>query len=184
LTPKGLAFAMQALIALYEGDGNRAWTLMDGVWRELTKSHFLRVEFEAIGALEVRASAAIAAAAAHHGAKSFVREATRAASALARKHASWAVALSMLKRACIANLRGERTATVELLNRAESEFRVCEMAHYTAVCQYRRGKLIAGSEGDGLVAAAEAWAKSQRVVNPSRMFDMLAPGPWGEAGER
>jgi len=39
--------------------------------------------------------------------------------------------------------------------------------------------LLGGSEGQALIDGALAWAASQRVGDPPRIFDMLAPGKWG-----
>jgi hypothetical protein len=178
LTQDLYAIALQAPIALYMGDGNRAWTLIDRPWRELAKSQFLRVEHASVVALHMRASAAIGIAALSDEAKDRLGEALKCAHKLARKRSQWPAALSLLIRAGVASVRGEREQTRDLLERAEDAFRTVGMAHFIAVCQYRRGALTGGDEARTLIAAAEAWATSHGVVNPARMFDMLAPGRW------
>jgi eukaryotic-like serine/threonine-protein kinase len=160
------------------GDGRRAWTLVDASWRELRKSQFLRVEHAAMAALSVRASAALAVAALDQGSPAHAREAAACAQKLARKHSRPSKAAALLIHAGVASIRGERQPAVDLLQRAEAEFRICEMAHFVAACQYRRGGLIDGDEGRALIAAAQAWATAQRVVKPACVFDMLAPGRW------
>ena len=67
---------------------------------------------------------------------------------------------------------------LELLGRAEAEFQSVDMSHYVAACRYRRGMLVGGEEGHALVVAGQTWASRQGVVNPPRVFDMLAPGRW------
>jgi hypothetical protein len=172
------ALAQQVSIALYTRDGHRAWTLVDASWRPLAKSQFLWVEHAAIVALHIRANAAIAVAVLSDGAKQRLGEALKCARKLAGKHSRWARGLSLLIRAGVASVRGERRGALEFLPRAEAEFHACEMAQFVAVCQYRRGTLIGGDEGRALIAAAETWATSQRVINHARVFDMLAPGRW------
>jgi hypothetical protein len=106
------------------------------------------------------------------------KEALQNARILTRKHPRWAKAVALQIRAGVANVRQQRQAALELLQQAEAEFRACEMAHVVAACQYRQGTLRGGEEGRAAIATAEAWAVSQRVMNPPRMFDMLAPGRW------
>jgi len=62
--------------------------------------------------------------------------------------------------------------------RAETAFRAADMAHYLSACEYRRRALLGTERGQALIASAKAWATSQGVVNPPRIFDMLAPGRW------
>jgi serine/threonine protein kinase len=172
------ALAQHVSIALYMGDGHRAWTLVEAAWPRLTKSQFLWVEHAAIVALQIRSNAAIGAAALNRDAPSHIREALKCARRLARKNARWATAQSLLTRASAAGIRGERQQALDFLQRAESEFRACQMAQFVAVCQYRRGTMTGGDEGQAALAAAGAWAASQHVVNAAGVFNMLAPGIW------
>jgi hypothetical protein len=105
-------------------------------------------------------------------------EALTCARKLARKQSAWAQPISLLIRAGVASVRQQDTVALDLLERAEREFRAIEMAHFVAACQYRRGTLLGTDDGRTLVRAAEAWAASQGVVNPRRVFEMLAPGCW------
>jgi hypothetical protein len=178
LLPNIWALGIQVFIALYVGDAERAWSLVESSWRNVEKSKFLRVQWATIAAVEPRARAAIAAAAAKGGSAGYLKVAAACAATLARKNPRWATPLSLLIQAGVANVRRERQETLDFLQRAETEFQTCGMAQYVAVCKYRRGMLIAGEEGRILIAAAEGWAKSQRVVNPARVFDMLTPGQW------
>jgi hypothetical protein len=155
--------------------------MAETLWRKFAKSQFSRVEYAAIVTLNVRGCAAIAAAAANNDRQPYIGVAMKCARTLARKHARWASAVSLLIEACVANVKSERQRTLDLLQRAEVEFRACEMLDYVSACQYRRGTLVGDKEGRELIAAAGKWATSQRVVNPARVFDMLAPGRWEPA---
>ena len=178
LMPRVWMLNLEVYMALYSGDGDRAWDLVSSHWPALKASQFLRVDYLAIVSLEFRARAAIAAAAMDATRKHHLRDAMRCARKLSRKEPIWAHAFSMLIRAAVASVRRERKATVELLERAEAQFLAADMAHYVAACQYRRGMSIGGERGPALVATAEAWANSQGIVNPARIFNMLAPGRW------
>jgi hypothetical protein len=170
------ALAQHVSIALYMGDGHRAWALAEAAWPRLMKSQFLWVEHAAIVALQIRSNAAIAEAALSRDGRWHIREALKCARKLSRKNARWATALSLLIRGGAASIRGDRQQALDFLRRAETEFRACQMAQFVAMCQHRRGTLTGGDEGRAAIAAAESWAASQHVVNAPRLFDMLAPG--------
>jgi hypothetical protein len=178
LMPKVWRLSLEVYIAMYAGDGNRAWSLVNAQWPMLTASQFLRVEYVAITALDIRGRAAIAAATSDTDPNDHLKEALKCARKLSRKRARWARAIGMLIRAGVASVRRQEAVTVQLLEGAEAEFRTSDMSHYVAACQYRRGILIGGDKGQALTAAAEAWANSQGVVDLARIFDMLAPGKW------
>lgn len=177
LVPNVWAFNLEVYLALYTGDGARAWSIVDAHWPALSASYFLRIEYLAIVVLDVRARAAVSAAAndrqEHH-----LREAVRCARKLARKHSRWAKAVAVLIRACVASVRRQRQTALELLERAEAEFQLVDMSHYVAACRYRRGMLVGGDQGRVLVAAGQTWASRQGIVNPPRVFELLAPGKW------
>ena len=61
---------------------------------------------------------------------------------------------------------------------SEAEADALHISQYVATCRYRRGTLLGGSQGQALMAEALDWAASQRIAEPSRIFDMLAPGRW------
>jgi hypothetical protein len=178
LMPKVWRLTLEVYIAMYTGDGDRAWSLVNAQWPMLAASQFLRVEYVAITALDIRARAAIAAARSDIDPNHHLKEALKCARKLSRKRTRWARAIGMLIRAGVASVRRQEAVTVQLLEDAEAEFRRSDMSHYVAACQYRRGILIGGDNGQALTAAAEAWASSQGVVNLARIIDMLAPGKW------
>jgi hypothetical protein len=177
LVPNVWAFNLQVYIALYAGDPERAWSLVESEWPALAASYFLRVEYVAIIALDVRARAAIAAAR-NRNQRRLLSDALGCARKLARKHSGWAHPISLLIRAGVASVKQQQDVARELLERAETGFRAAEMAHFVAACQYRRGTLVGGAAGQALVTAAQDWAASEGLANPRRVFEMLAPGRW------
>jgi hypothetical protein len=52
------------------------------------------------------------------------------------------------------------------------------MNHYAAAARYRRGQLIGGDAGRELVETAADWMRNHQMVNPARLVELLAPGPW------
>ena len=65
-----------------------------------------------------------------------------------------------------------------MLDRAESGLRSAEMALHLAAARRRRGELVGGDEGRGLVEESNAWMTGQGIRNPDRMSLLLAPGAW------
>jgi hypothetical protein len=102
------------------------------------------------------------------------------ARAMMREKTRWADPLALVLRAGSAATRGEARQAVILLESAEAGLAAADMALHVAVARRRRGELLGGDTGRGLVAAADAWMTSQTIRNPERMTDMLAPGRWGE----
>ena len=101
------------------------------------------------------------------------------ARAIFRERTRWGDPLAFLLKAGAAATRGETARSLALLESAESAFTAADMALHAAVTRRRRGELMGGEAGRGLVAAADAWMGGQDILNPARMARMLAPGRWG-----
>jgi hypothetical protein len=91
--------------------------------------------------------------------------------------APWSKVLAQLARATLSHAHGRTDAAIAELDAAAYALRECHMHHYAAAADYRRGMLL-GESGRGLVAEASAWMRLHHMLNPSRMADLLAPGPW------
>ena len=91
----------------------------------------------------------------------------------------WSDPFAQLIRASVAALRGDVPGAVDLLGYAESGFEATDQGLYAAVARFRRAQLVGGSEGERLMAEAEAWMKKERVANPARLCMAFAPGRWG-----
>lgn len=78
----------------------------------------------------------------------------------------------------VAATRGDSTSAARLLAGAESGLRAAEMALHLAAATRRRGELIGGDAGRGLVDESNAWMTGQGIRNPDRMSALLAPGAW------
>ena len=165
--------------ALHEDHPDHAWALVNTDWKTLSTSLHFRVQYAAIISHDMRARAAVAVArTSSRGKRAYLREAIRSARALERCDVTWARLLAMCIRAGIASVEGRRTGAEVLLAQAETCARGASMFMHLAACQYRRGTLIEGTKGQGLLAEAEEWTRAQKVVNPSRYFNVHLPGDW------
>jgi len=172
----------QVDIALYEGDGAAAWKLMTVQWPALARSLLLRVQYALIEALNRRAGSAVAAAAGQrHPAdrEALLRVAERDARRIERETTPWGNALAALVRAGIAATRGQVETALTLVASAENRLRAVDMALHAAGARHRRGQLMGGSQGRGLISEADAVMAAQQIKNPERMAALLCPGRWG-----
>ena len=95
-----------------------------------------------------------------------------------RERTAWGDAHAALTRAGIASVRGDRRAAAQLLERAETALVARALPGSAMAARHARGRLLAGDEGQSLVASAQAWMTEQGVVDASRWSDVTAPGRW------
>jgi hypothetical protein len=79
-------------------------------------------------------------------------------------------------RAGIAGARGDRVGATRILAEAARAYDAADMALFAAVTRRRLGEMLGGTEGQELVAAADAWMAGQQIRNPSRATAVLVPG--------
>ena len=171
----------QTDIALYSGEGPAA---SEGVGKELRASaraleRFVQMGF--IRGIDSRARRRLAMAAQTTNAAErddLLRGAEGHARVILGERTHWGGPLALLLRAGVAATRGETSRAGPLLESAEAGLMAAEMALHAAAARRRRGELIGGEAGRGLVAAADAWMAGQSIKNPERMTAMLAPGRW------
>jgi hypothetical protein len=166
----------EADVALYSGEGERAWASFQQPWSELARSPFLRLQIVRVLGRERRASCALAAAAGSADPGPLLREAEHDARRLERERVPWATAHARLVRAGIAACRGDRAPAIRLLADATQGYEAVDMALSAAGARRRHGELLGGQEGRDLVARADAWMAGQKIRNPARMTNTLAPG--------
>jgi hypothetical protein len=160
---------------LYEGDARTALSRFDERWGALQRSLLLRVQYARIEALSLRARALIAAARGITG-RWLLARAERAAAAMEREQAPWALGLAALARAGCAGRRGDREEKLRALERAERTFLRADMHLYAAVARYQRGLLLGGDEGRSLVSRAEREVRACGVRRIDAVSRWLAPG--------
>jgi hypothetical protein len=169
-------FVGQVHIALYAGEGEAAWRLLEDRWPVITRSLIQRVQYVRVESLHLRGRAALAAAVNAGQPGRLLALVEGCARRIEREKMTWAEPLARLLRAGVANVRGDRDAAIARLTEAEQGFTTAEMALYAAASRRRRGQLIAGNEGRNLVAAADEWMAGQKIRSPAAMTRMCAPG--------
>jgi hypothetical protein len=126
--------------------------------------------------IQLRARSALAAAATAVHPEPYLACAWREARRLDRQKTPWAEALARLIRAGVAAFRGDRASAGPLLEEAISRFEAEDMGLFAAAAKRRLGELRGGTQGQALVAEADAWMTGRGIVNPARMAATFAPG--------
>jgi eukaryotic-like serine/threonine-protein kinase len=170
----------QAEIELYCEQPARALELWLSSWPRIRRSLLLRVQYIRIESLHHRAVCALAAAGSAQRAaerEKFLRLADSDARRLEREKMVWGDALAALIHAGVAAARGRRDAAASLFELAEIRFRSADMSLFAAAARRRRGELLGGPAGESLVESADAWMRTQNILQPEAMTGVLAPMP-------
>ncbi|MBI5479227.1 MAG: AAA family ATPase [Deltaproteobacteria bacterium] len=164
-------------LELYERAGRAAQAMVMRGWGALKRTLLLRVQTVRIEAWHLRARAALAAAAESPDERTrLLHEAERDAKRIFKEKMPWSNPLAELVLGGVAESRGDQEAAVRRCAAAANGFEAADMALYAAAARRRQGQLLGGDEGRGLVEAAEAWMRGQKIKNPARWTAMLAPG--------
>lgn len=164
-------------LELYVGDGLAAWRLLEDRWPDIARSLILRVQFNHVELLGLRARSALALATDPGQMRPKLLDvAERDAWRIAKKRLPFTAPLSWLIEAGVASLRGRADRAREELDRAIEGFTHLDMALYAAAARSRKGQLLGAGSGRDLTAAAEAFMRSQAIKRPDRIVAMLAPG--------
>jgi hypothetical protein len=165
------ALIVEIEIALYRGDGARAWELLDAQWKSLRRSLLLNVQYIRVESRYHRALAALALASQDAGRRaSLQRVALEDARRIEKEKLHWGEPLARLIRSAIE----PRTAISHLLA-AEAGFHRADMRLFAAAACRRRGELIGGTEGNTLIAQADAAMRAQAILCPDKMTAILSP---------
>ncbi|HEY0255244.1 MAG TPA: hypothetical protein VGC41_27135, partial [Kofleriaceae bacterium] len=159
------ALRANASIDLYEADGRKAYERIECEWPELAGALLLRVSFARTCMWDLRGRAAILA--------NELSVAEKDAKRLLGEKLAWSKPLAILIRAGVAAKRGDRDRAASLYAQAATDCDAVDLALHAAAARRRLGEL---REDPALIAAADAWMATQKILNPSRMTAMLAPG--------
>ena len=162
--------------ALYRGDGEAGWRLLDeqaSVFRRslLTRAQLIRIESHYL-----RARCALALAAGNRNSRRFLSVARAGARRIARERMPWSDPIGLLVRAGVAYLEGSTPLALRYLHDAAGRFERADMKLYLAVARRRIGALQDDEHGRELQRQAEEWMAVQKIKNPACMTRMLAPG--------
>jgi serine/threonine protein kinase len=177
------AFHLQHLTALmgnlyidfYKGEGAVAWARIRRDWPAVVRSQFLRVKSIQLVMTELRARAALAAARTAAQPAPLLKVAAQAAHHLEQLGMTWSLPKAHLLGAQIAFLRGDRSEALSQLGRAATGCDTVPLGMFAAAVRRRRGELLGGDEGSGLINQANAWMTTQNVQDPARLTAAYAP---------
>jgi hypothetical protein len=162
--------------ALYRGDGEAGWRLLEeqeSVFRHslLTRAQLIRIESQYL-----RARCALALAAGNSNSRRFLSVARAGARRIASERMPWSDPIALLVRAGVAYLEGTTPLALSYLHDAAARFERADMKLYVAVARRRIGALQDDEHGRELQRQAEEWMAAQNIKNPVCMTRMLAPG--------
>ena len=163
-------------IALYRGDANSAWRLLDDLESILRQTCLRRVQVMRIESLYLRARSALAMAAVNRNSRRFRSVARAAARRIARERIPWSNPIALLVRAGIAHLEGRTPLSLRHLHDAADRFERSDMRLHAAAARRRIGALQEDAVGRELKRQADEWMAGQHIKNAARMTRMLAPG--------
>jgi serine/threonine protein kinase/tetratricopeptide (TPR) repeat protein len=162
-------------IDLYRGDHRAAWARVTTNWPTLRGSHFFRVQQVRIFLRDLRARSALAAAAGEANPRPYLSVADREARQLSREGVSWADGLAGLIRGAVLLARGVGEGATQI-RAAAAQLELVEMPLHAAAARRLLGRFQGGTEGQALIAQADAWMREQKIQNPARLAALLAPG--------
>ena len=174
--------ALTALVnlELYRGDGAAAWRQTEAKWRALKSSILYRVQSSRLEAHVTRIRAALGAAQASasdaSAREALLGEVEWHARKLEGAKFVYAAGIAAICRAGAARLRGDEARALVRLDEAIALLDRSDLALHAAAARHCRGRLVGGSEGAALVAAAEAFVAAQHVRVPAKMIALVAPG--------
>ncbi len=163
-------------IDLYAGDAAAAWRRITETEPLLQSSLLLRIQQVRADVLQHTGRCALAMAAVSADPGPLLRVAQKSARRLDRQQLPWTSALAQLIKAGAASVRGDAARAERLLADAALRFESVDMGLFAASARRHLGQLRGGDEGRKLVEEADAWMRTQTILNPSRMASCLAPG--------
>jgi eukaryotic-like serine/threonine-protein kinase len=156
-------------VALYRGDGEAAWKVIEETWPKLVASQLHRPQSMRVRARMARARAALATGR--------LEEAEKEARELSRERFPVARGWATLVEAGLREARGDVTGAVASYGEAAGALEEHKARLWSWAALHRRGTLLGGKEGERVVAKAEEAMKAEGVTKPSSMARMLAPVP-------
>ena len=162
--------------ALYRGDADAAWRLLDDLELILRRSYLRRVQVMRIESLYLRARSALAMASRHGAHRRFLSVARAGARGIASEQMPWSDPIALLLRAALARFDGNIPLAVRHLEDAVNRFDRADMKLYAAVARLRLGALQDNARGRERTRQGEEWMAAQNIKNPAAMTRTLAPG--------
>jgi len=162
--------------ALYRGDPEAGWQLLDEHESMFRRSFLARAQLIRIEWLYLRSRCGLALAARNSGSRRFLSVARAGARRIARERMPWSDPIGLLLQAAIAYLESSTPLALRYLHDSADRFERADMKLYVAVARRRIGALQNDEHGRALQRQADAWMAAQNIKNPICMTRMLAPG--------
>ncbi len=163
-------------IDLYADDAAAAWRRITETEPLLQSSLLLRIQQVQADVLQHVGRCAVAMAAISADPTPLLHIAEKSARRLDRQQLPWTAALAQLINAGVASVRRDIGGAERLLVGAIERFESSDMGLFAASARRQLGQLRGGDEGRDLIERADAWMRTESIVDPSRMADCLAPG--------
>ncbi|MCE9580647.1 MAG: hypothetical protein K8W52_46430, partial [Deltaproteobacteria bacterium] len=163
-------------LALYERTASAAVLALAPRFVALDRSMLLRVQIVRADACALRGRLLLGAIAEQAAPDPRAQDVERIARQLAGEKTGYAAVYALLLRAGLAVIDAGRGDPIPLLREAIELATTHDMALHVAAARDRLGALVGGDEGAALRAAAAGYAATEGIVDPDRMFEVLAPG--------
>ena len=166
----------RAVVALYEGEGERAWELHGEAMGRAVRKGVLLLPYWRSTLLEVRGRCALAAAVQARGGRrrSLLRAGDRTVGLLRAVGLPWCAPLADSLAAGLAVSRGQERKALQLHRGAEARFERWGMPLAAAVERWRVGELEGGSAGAARVADARHRLREAGALVPGRFAAAFA----------
>ncbi len=168
-------FRARLAIHLYRGDAFAAWNDVKKTWPLYRDSLLPRIQVIRVQLNKLRAHCALVAARDSDNPAPLIKEAERAAQSLANEGVAWSQAYARLILAGVGSFVGTREMSTKALLEAAEFQKETEMTLCAAATLRRAGESLEGQSGRILQEAADAYFRSQGVIEPSRFTHLLAP---------
>ncbi len=152
-------------VALYRGDGERAWAILEENEEKLRESQFLRAQSLRVRVAMARARAALATGR--------LVIALRQVKALMNERFPLAKGWMLLVEAGLHDARGDKAAAAIAYGTAADELDAHKARLWCWSARRRRGELLGGEEGAALVKAADDAMQAEGIVSPEKMARMF-----------
>jgi hypothetical protein len=173
-------YAFMALVNtdLYEGKGRDAFERVEREQPLLARGFMRELVVVDMECHSMRARSAIQAASQSRGPERvrLLRIAERSAMRLERTDTPYSPSLGLLARAGVARMRDDCATAKVLLEQAIAGFDAAGMRLHAASARARLGAFRGDVDGSALAEASSAYMREQRVADPVRMVEMVAPG--------
>ena len=170
--------AGRARIALYRGDGDEAWSVLEKDWKRMVRAGMMRVQIIRVELHQLRAQAALtrAVTVAPQLRGKLLDLALADAKRIEKENVPWCSAVALPLRAAAAELRANHDEALQLLEAAQQQCTDCDMWAYAEALRWLRGALHGGTKSDELTGKSEQWMAHQNIRHPRRFSRLLVPG--------